>query len=164
MLRKTFDLVSPLARGECVRRLRANTDGWRAIFSNKPVSGLVEDTSFRLRKRTRGKTYHPHLSGELLDEDGGTRVRFRFGMHPIVVGLIAIWFGFLLIVGGKDAISAIGSLLEGHAPADAWFSITFPVFVLAIGAACVGFVPFVYRDDLRFLVDFLRDTIAAREA
>jgi hypothetical protein len=84
-------------------------------------------------------------------------------MHPVVVGLTVIWFGFLLVVGGKDAISAIVSFLGNHAPADAWTSITFPVFVLALGAACVGLVRAVYRNDLRFLLDFLRDTIAVRE-
>jgi len=162
MLRKTFDLVSPLAPDECVRRLRANTGGWRG---NKPIVGLVKDTSFRLRKRhTRAKETHPHLSGDLLDEGSGTRVRCRFGMHRVVVGLFVIFFGYLLVVGAKDAISAIGSMLGGHTPADAWYSITFPLFVLVIVTAFVRIVPSVYRNDLRFLLDFLRDTIAAREA
>jgi hypothetical protein len=164
MLRKSFDLVSPLARDECIRRLRANTDSSWAIFSNKPLSGFVEDTSFRICKRGRAKSHRPPLSGELLDEGGGTRMRCRFGMHPVVVGLIVIYFGFLLIVGGKDAISAIGSLLAGHAAADAWISVAFPVFLLVFSAALVGLVPSAYRNDLRFLLDFLRDTIAAREA
>jgi len=85
-------------------------------------------------------------------------------MHRVVVGLFVIFFGYLLVVGAKDAISAIGSMLGGHTPADAWYSITFPLFVLVIVTAFVRIVPSVYRNDLRFLLDFLRDTIAAREA
>lgn len=163
----SFDLISPLARDECVRRLRANTESswFPAVFSNKPVSGHVEDTSFRIRKRIAYRnSFQPHLSGELSDEDGRTRMRCRLGMHPAVVAFMVIWFGGVVIGGGTVAMRAIGFLLRGGAPADAWPSIAAPAFMLVGGAALVGLGHFAGRNEPRFLLDFLRDTIAAREA
>src|SRR5262245_31108628 len=88
MLPKSFDLISPLARDECVRRLRANTESsWFPAFSsNKPVIGRVEDTAFQIHKFIRYQnSFAPCLSAELDDEDGRTRVRCRLGLHPAVV-------------------------------------------------------------------------------
>jgi hypothetical protein len=78
--------------------------------------------------------------------------------------VVTIWFGFVLTGGGTVAISAIGSLLRGHAPTDAWISIAFPAFMLACGVALIGLGRLLGRNEQRFLVDFLRETIAAREA
>jgi hypothetical protein len=165
MVPKSFDLVSPLARDECVRRLRANTESWWFPFSNKPVAGYVEDTSFRIRKNIAYvNSAQPHLSGELVDEDRGTRLRCRLGMHPAVVVFLAIWFGGVAIGGGTIAMRAIGFLLRGGALTDVWLSIATPAFMLAFGVALVGLGRFSGRNEAQFLLDFLRDTIAAREA
>jgi hypothetical protein len=164
---KSFDLISTLACDECVRRLRANTGSWwfPAVFSNKPVAGHVKETSFRIRKRIAYRnSFQPHLSGELCDDSGRTRVRCRLGMHPAVVAFMVIWFGAVMIVGGTVAMRAIGFVLRGGAPADAWLGIAAPTIMLAGGAALVGHGHFLGRNEPRFLLNFLRDTIAAREA
>ena len=61
MLSRSFDLISPLARDECVRRLREKTESdWYARFvSNKPVVGRVEKTSFRIFKRIAYRNSFP---------------------------------------------------------------------------------------------------------
>jgi hypothetical protein len=166
MLLKSFDLMSPLARDECVRRLQANTASpWARLLSTKPVVGRVEDTSFRIRKRLEAfnNPFQPHLWGELLDEDGRTRVRCRFGMNEFVVIFMAFWLSVVLIAGGPVAISAIASLLRGGAQADAWRSIVMAAAMPAFGVAFVGLGLFSARNERRFLLDFLRGTIAARE-
>jgi len=164
---ESFDLLSPLARDECVRRLRAKTESWwfPPIFSNKPVVGYVEDTSFLIRKRiTHSNPFQPHLEGDLVDEDGRTRVRCDFGMRLTVVAFMAIWFGFLLFMAGTTAIGAIVALLGGHSPANnVWENIAGPALMMALGAAFVRLCRFSARNERQFLVDVLRDTIDARE-
>lgn len=166
MLRKSFELVSPITRDECARRLREKTESrFLAVFSNKPVAGHVGYSSFRIRKRTAYRnSFRPHLSGEFLNEGGRTKVRCRVGMHPAVIVFMAIWFGAVLIGGGPAAISAIGSLLRGHATAYAWTGVAAAAFMLSGGAGMVALGHFCGRDEPRFLIDFLRDTIAAQEA
>lgn len=162
---KSFDLVSPLAREECVRRLRANTESWWFPFSNKPLAGHVEDTSFGICKRILyANPFQPLLSGDLLDEGDRTRVRCELEIRLSVIAFMACWFGILLIVEASAAMRAIHSLLRGGALADAWPSIAGPTFMLAAGAAFVGLGLFQARNEQQFLLDFLRDTIAAREA
>jgi hypothetical protein len=163
---RSFDLMSVLNREECVRRLRAKTQSrWFApAHGDKPVVGHIGETSFRICKRIAYRnSFQSHLSGELCDEDGGCRVHCRFGMHPAVVAFMAIWFGVVLLGGGTVAIGAIGSLLKGHASTDVWTSIVLPGSMLACGAAMVGLGHLLCRNEQPMLVDFLRDTISARE-
>jgi hypothetical protein len=165
MLLKSFDLMSPLARDECVRRLRAKTAS-RWVHSTKPVVGHVEDTSFRICKRLEAVSnpLQAHLWGELLlDEDDRTRVRCRFGVDLLVVGGMTMWFVFALIAGGTLAIPTIGFLLRGGALAEAWSHIALAAIMPACGVAFVGLGLFAARNEPQFLLDFLRDTIAARE-
>jgi hypothetical protein len=158
---KSFDLISPLARDECVRRLRANTQSWWFPFSKKPVVGEVEDTWFWLRKSIPyHNSFQPHLSGDLLDEGGRTRVRCDLEIRLTVIALVAFWFGFMVIGGGTLAMRAI----RGGAPAEALLYLAVLALILAGGAVVVGLGLFFARSERRFLVDFLRDTIAAREA
>jgi hypothetical protein len=79
-------------------------------------------------------------------------------MHPAVIAFMPFWFGLVMIGGGTVAMRAI----RGGAPA--WRSIAALVFMLAAGAALVGLGRFAARNEPQFLLDFLRDTIAAREA
>jgi hypothetical protein len=157
---KSFDLVSPLSRDECVRRLRAKTKSpWvPAVFSDEPLDGDVENTWFRLRKRIAyGNPFQPHLSGELLDEDGRTRVLCRYEFRLTVVIFMAIWFGGVLIGGGAVA-------LRGHTPAAAWAAITCTAFMVAGGVGFIGLGLLFARNERQFLIDILHDAIVAREA
>jgi hypothetical protein len=166
MLPKSCDLVSPLDRDECVRRLRARTrslgEDWEfsTDFGTKPVAGRVEEASFQIYKRVAyGNPFQPRLSGELIDEGGRTRVRCRFARHPLVVLIMGIWFGCLLISGSSVAITA----QRLHDPAETWAAMIITVFILALGVVFATLGLLVARNEPRFLVDFLRDTIAARE-
>jgi hypothetical protein len=162
---KSFDLVSPLAREECVRHLRANTESpWvPAVFSKKPVAGDVGDTWFSLRKHIAYRNpFQPLLSGDLLDEGGRTRVRCDLDKIRLsVIAFMVLWFGFVLIIGGRMAVM---SAIRAGALAAAWPDIVPLAIMLAGGAAFVGLGLFLARNEQRFLLDFLRDTIAAREA
>jgi hypothetical protein len=127
-------------------------------------AGYVEETSFRICKRIAiANPFQPHLSGELLDEGGRTRVRCGVGMHLAIVGFMTIWLVFALIAGGTVAVPAIGFLLRGGALADAWPSIAFAAIMPACGVAFVGLGLLAARNEPRFLLDFLCDTIAARK-
>src|SRR5262249_20322677 len=134
------------------------------VLSNKPVVGRVGDTSFRIRKRAVGSNvFQPHLTGVLLDEDGLAQVRCRFGMHPLV-WFLAIWFGLFLIGSCLVALATIVAVLGGRAPDGAWINIAFPAIILAVSGALVRLGRLSARDESRFLIDFLRDTIDTREA
>src|SRR6266540_3270680 len=94
-----LDLVSHLPPDECVRRLRAKTGRWKGawtvylggwkVFSDDPivtdseVIGHVGETSLRICRRVPNENaFQIWLFGKLKNENGGTRLRCRFGLNP----------------------------------------------------------------------------------
>src|SRR5262245_1972166 len=101
------DLISPLPRDECVRRLREKTDppGWQiytriyglevkiydSTVSPRPLAGYISDTDFQIGKRLQGGQSQARLFGEIIDDDGKTRLHCFVGVHPFVVVFFAFW-------------------------------------------------------------------------
>jgi hypothetical protein len=156
-----IELLSPLSREVCAARLRDAVDsGWR-IFGGKPAIGRVDESSFRIRKRL-GATFHnsfqTYLTGRLESDGSGTRVQCRFGMHPFVRGFMALWFAMLL------AFTAAGIMMGAHGSARGFplVGIIGPAIMAVFGVGLVFFGRFFARNEQRFLLDFLAQTIEAR--
>ena len=152
-----IDLISPLPRGECVQRLKMKADpAWSGA-----VIGSVGEASFRLRKRIFYRnSFQASLSGKLIDDQQGTRVHCRVGLHPFVTAFLTVWIGIVLI----GCIWMIASLVSGAIPANRWPQAAIPFLMLAGGVALLKVGQFLSRDEADFLVDFLRKTIDARDS
>ena len=74
------------------------------------------------------------MSGDLLDEGGRTRLRCDLEIRLTVIAFMAFWFIFALIGGGRIAIPAIGFLLRGDAPTDAWRAIGWAAIMPAVAS------------------------------
>jgi hypothetical protein len=179
----TFDLLSPLPVAECVRRLRAATDGMWAIAGSKPVLGSVRDKAVRLRKRS----YYRHssqvwLSGKFAEENGQTLFHGTIGLHPTVRVVLEYWVAAVLLGGGAVFIRTVrrlfaGGILGHHGlsgygalygslydwPPGVWLGLVVPPLLLGFGVILLVFGDRFSSDEPRFLIEFLARTIDARE-
>jgi hypothetical protein len=160
-----FDLVSPLPLRECVRRLRAATDGIWAIGGSKPVQGTVRDTSIRLRKRIDYRnSMQCWLSATCVEDNGRTRLSCVVGLHPFVHRFLEIWIGAVLVISGAVLAKMIRLWLgAGLLPQDLWLGVGFPLVMAVFAALLLWFGDYLVRDEPEFLVEFLERTIDARE-
>ena len=161
------DLVSALPRGECVRRLRENVGSYWGIGSGHRVIGEVAGDAIRLRKRIYYRnSFQPTLRGRLSDTpDGGTRVACEFAELPMLPILIAVGVIIVLIAGMTVSLVAKSGVQLHDVPLAAIIapSASLPFFV-ALGFGTVYIGRRVARDEPRFLVDFLRNTLEAKDA
>ncbi len=152
-----LDLMSPLPREECVRRLRSKVG---TAWDGATVIGSVGENSFRLRKRIFYRnSFQASLSGKLIDDNGETRLHCRVGLHPFVIAFLAVWIGFVLI----GCMAMIVPLATGAIPANRWPQAAIPFLMLAGGVALLKVGQYLSRDEAEFLVDFLRKTLEARD-
>jgi hypothetical protein len=167
----TFDLLSPLPLSECVRRLRAATDGMWAMAGSRPVLGSVGDRLVRLRKRT----YYRHssqvwLSRQFADDNGQTRFHGTVGLHPLVRTVLEYWVAAALLGGGAVFVRTLRLLfaehllfVEGPLPPTVWLGIIVPPLLLGFCLTLLVFGDRFSSDDPRFLIEFLARTIEAKE-
>jgi hypothetical protein len=155
-----IELVSPLSHEESEARLRAATDrdGLLSCFGSRPVVGKVSGGSVRLRKRIGyTNSFQTFLVGSLEVRDDVTMFRGRAGMHPLVIGIMAVYFGLLTFIGAPAFVAAEGG--QGL-PLGA---IT-PLLMLVFGVGLVWFGRWLARDEEAYLVAFVTRAIAAGRA
>lgn len=173
---KTVDLTAPYPRDECLRRLQATVEqeklrwsifvGGLRVAGNAPIAsksgvvGKIGDTKIRLHKSISGQnSFQTYLFAQLTDDGGRTRLHCRLGLLPSVVAFIVFWFGFVLFIGLRNSVTANAfgekSVVEGW-----WVA---PGILASFGAALVLVGRYLARDEEKFLIDFLRQTIDARE-
>jgi hypothetical protein len=153
-----FNLISPLPREECVRRLGMKTG---TAWDGSAVIGSIGETSFRLRKRIFYRnSFQASFSGKLIDDQQGTLLHCRVGLHPFVTAFLTVWIGIVLI----RCIWMIVSLASGAIPANRWPQAVIPFLMLAGGVALLKVGQFFSRDEADLLVDFLRRTLDARDS
>ncbi len=125
------------------------------------MAGSVDARGLVLRKRISYRnSFQYTLTASLADEAGGTRIRGRFAMHPVVVVFAAAW---LVVVGFAAAAfltEAAGPLLRGAAPEDGWIVMT-PVWMLLGMAAMLGIGRWLGEGESRFLAGFVCETVDA---
>jgi hypothetical protein len=160
-----FELVSALPQAECVRRLRAATDGQWAIAGVKPVLGFVGDRSIRLRRRTEYRQGSCWISGDLVEEFGWTRLSGRTGLHPVLRAALEIWIGGVVVIGGTVAFRMVRLYLSGGATSDVlWLGVVFPLVMLVLGIILLLAGDQFPADERRFLIEFVARTIDGHEA
>jgi hypothetical protein len=160
-----FELVSPLPLAECVRRLRAATDGRWAIAGNKPVLGFVGDKTVRLRRRTEYRQGSCWVSGDFVEEFGWTRLHGRTGLHPMLRGVLEIWIGGVLALGGFVLFRTVRTYLsEGVTTEMLWLGVALPLVMLGFGVLLLIAGEYFPADEPRFLIEFIARTIEGHEA
>ena len=161
---RAIELVSPLPPEECEARLREATDrdGLLSWFGSRPVLGRVSGRSVRLRKRIGYRnSFQTFLTGSLEERDGSTVFRGQAGVHPLVTGFMAVWFGLLILLGGAAFVAGVGGLLGGRGHV---LGVIVPAVGLAFGVGLVWFGRWLARNEESFLVAFVAEVIAARRA
>jgi hypothetical protein len=160
----TFDLLSPLARPECERRLRDIVKSEWLPASNSGVVGKIDGDAFRLRKMIYYRnSFQRSLYGQMSDAPGGgTRLlcearemdlKWVFILAGVIVGvafLVVLWSFFHHKIDIHDV-----PLVAILAPAAG-----VPLLV-GIGTGAVFFGRWAARNDQQFLLDFLRQILDA---
>jgi len=155
------ELISPISRQECVARLHDAVGSRWSLFDTKPAIGRVGESSFSIRKRLRASFHNSlqtYLTGRLKADGAATRLLCRFGMHPFVIGFMAIWFGMLVCF----TIAAIVALARGAIAQSNGMIVVGHVMMWIFGIGLVAFGRFLARNERQFLLDFLQQTIDAR--
>jgi len=105
------ELYSLLSVDECLRRLNVATDPPGKLFGSKPVVGQLRAGSFRGHQRIGYRnSFQTHAVVLLTAEETGTRIRCRFGMHPVVIAFMAIWFTGVALIGGPITIAILAGI------------------------------------------------------
>ena len=141
-----IDLVSSFPPAECVQRLRkAVGRECTALGMKGIIAGSITDTRLKLYKPTWYRNgFQVYLFGELIEEEGSTRIRCRSGMGWLVNACIAAFAIFLMQAAIRERS-------------------TIPLIALLVFGAIVGFARFTHKYDHDFLVTCLRKTLDARD-
>lgn len=157
--------LSPLSIQDCVARLRESVDSDWEAFGSKSVCGRVGDATFRLRERINYRnSFQTNVFGKLEPIAEGTLIRCRFGMHRFVVAFMILWFGILMAIGAKLAVTILTRQSEGSTAPIQWTVPLTLVGLLICGAALIRFGRLLARDEQRFLGEFICTVLAAKEA
>ena len=73
-----------------------------------PVIGKVSGDTFYARKRLSPgvrNSFQPRLTAKVNAEAAGSAIHCSFALHPLVIGFIALWAGFVLVIGGSIGLS-----------------------------------------------------------
>ena len=182
----SFDLVSPLPRDECIRRLRDNIEpfSWK-IYSGgvkiydgsanagpKPFTGRIGESDFQIAKRLDGDDYNsfqPRLFAEFADDQDKTRVHCYMGVHPFVIAFVVFWFlgvifcGIVSISQGDDTVTTVDLFGWQYVFRGGWASWVMPLLFLLGGAGIVVGGHYFARGEDKFLVDRVRDILEAQK-
>ena len=160
------ELVSPLPIGEFCRLLRAKIGFPLAIFESRPVVGRVSGTSFYARKRIRYQNpYQTRLTAEMTDLAGQTHIRCCFAIHPLVRAFMILWLAISAISGVLILPVLLFNLatIRSEAPSETWLSILISVGLPAFGFGQVRLGRYLARDERRFLIAFICETVEANQ-
>lgn len=158
------DLLSPLSRTECEKRLHRHVSSEWSLTSDSGVVGRIDGDSFRIRKRILYRhSFQKYLTGQLSDAGSGARI------HCEVREMDLKWV--FVAAGGVAALAFFGALIAMFAhradldrvPMVALIAMALLVPVLVaimVGAVALG--RHLSRNESQFLVDFLKRTLEAR--
>jgi hypothetical protein len=187
-----FDLISPLPRDECVRRLRENTNppGWKVYMTGpigppggvkiydssvglnpKPLIGYIGESDLRIAQRIGdNESSQTRLFAEIVDDGGMTRLHCFVGIHPGVAAFWAFWFisvflaGITSVLRGDDSTLTIAVFWWQGVFRGAWTAWVGTLLMLAAGLGLFIYFRYLARkEDKSFLIDFVRKTLEAQK-
>lgn len=158
------DLISPLPRGECARRLHTAVGSEWSLLPGSPVVGVADADRLRIRKRTFYRnSFKPTLRAQLTDSDGGTRIHCDLGgtlpLLPMALGIALL---VVVIAGMTIALLASRGIgLSAIPPAALIVPLAaLPLFTgLGVGVVLLG--RHLAKGDADYLLAFLRRTLEA---
>ena len=140
----TIDLVSPFSRSECLQRLQERSGDRSCPYTS--VIGSIGENSFWLEQKISYRnSFQTRLRAEFVEEAGGTRIHCRIGMQPLVTGFMMVWFAGV----------TFAPIATGFTP--------HVLGMLLAGAGLVAFGRFAARDERGYLIEFLCNSLHARE-
>ncbi len=162
---------SPLSTEECRRRLASRTERdlpFRlARLFTPAVLARIGDRKFRLRIRrgTWSNSFDPLFYGQFQPTAAGVRIRGRFRIHPLVLGLTGFWFVFVVLLGVPMLLGSLVILVVDlpSVDGDTVLGVIVPLGLLAFGVTLVRLClrwGLSCRDQLRA---FLCETLDAIE-
>jgi hypothetical protein len=121
----------------------------------------------RLHARKRlwyRNSFQTRLSADLKGEGGQTRIYCRISMHPLVAAFMAVWLTFVVLIGGVVVIESMVALAsEAQTPKEVWLGVGVPPLLLAFGFGLLRFGRYLARGERQFLIDFVGQTVGARD-
>lgn len=161
-------LTTKLTPAECRARLSAGIDSdWLRSMQwagEMPVIGKVKSDRFRIRKRIwYHNSFQRCLSGRITTSGQRTHIHVKSGIHPFVSIFFAIWLGIAAFPIVNELMNRImsrqidfGSLYQLGLTPSAGF--------LYFGALLFIFGYWLSRGEVKFLEDFLKETLTAERA
>lgn len=162
MASDTIDLLSPYRPEECARRLRLVTDPKRLFAGKNPLIGSISEASLSIRRRLGYKnSFQTFLFADMTVEGAGTRLRCRFGMHPLAVAFLSIWFSFVVIGLGIGLFVAFNPFGIQHGLRPLWPAAIVPVFMAVFAYVWLKLSRRLAHEDEAFMIEFLRFSLDA---
>ena len=164
-LNKNLNLISPYPLDECHRRLKDSVNtSWFPYFSSYSVVGRVYERSFKIAKKvTYRNSFQTFLNASFGPDPQGTRITGSFGMHPVVIPFMTVWFG-MVTLGLVFSLVNLFSHYWGDATRNVeWMGIVIPWFLLLVGFLLITTGRCFARGEDRYLKSFLIELLDARE-
>jgi hypothetical protein len=108
---------------ECASRIQRATEKdsvarWFRLFGDQgTVYSTIKGNSFRLFAKGPAfmrNSFEPYFYGSFGREAGRTVVRGGFRPQALVIAFMAVWFSFVLLIGGVIAVSAVVEVVTGR--------------------------------------------------
>ncbi|NJK37442.1 MAG: hypothetical protein HC835_02675 [Oscillatoriales cyanobacterium RM2_1_1] len=95
-----------------VRRLEAQIEAprirWSFSRNHPPYAGKLSENGFEVRRIIHYRnSFLPRIRGQFEASSGGTKVRIRMDLHPLIIAFLLFWCSL-------------------------WYSVTIPVFLLIL--------------------------------
>ena len=158
------DLLSPLPRAECAKRLHQHISSEWSLLTDSGVVGGIDGDSFRIRKKIYYRnSFQQYLYGQLSDAGGGTRIHgetremnLKWIVYAAcgVTGLALLVVLVVMLQHRAELHDVPLVLLIGPA-------LVIPLLA-AIGVGAVALGRRLARSEHQYLIDFLERTLEAR--
>lgn len=136
--------------------------GYRA---DGPLTGRIEDNTFWLRKRIRGRSSYPRqFNATFLPGPGGTRIEGRFNLPTGTKWFNRIWLGFVVLFGVPLFLQTLLGVMEGTIPlkGGAWAGLLLPPALLLYGILLPRLGNRLSAKDEEVILEFLEKKLHAR--
>jgi hypothetical protein len=159
------DLISPLPRAECEKRLRQHVSSEWSLVTDAGVVGSIDGDAFRIRKKIYYRnSFQKHLYGVLSDAPGGgtaihceareMNLRWVFILAGVIAALAFAGVALTMFTHRAQLHDVPMVALIGPA-------LVVPLLVaIMVGAIALG--RYVSRGEPQFLIAFLKRTLEAK--